>query len=96
MGRPVYQNIRDGHTRPMSPEDARSIREDIRELREAVATVERLQREANGRLGKTEGRVFEIELWRARLQGVAATSRVGWMLAGGAVTGVVVAMINNS
>jgi hypothetical protein len=78
------------------PEDARSIREDIRELREAVATVERLQREANGRLGKTEGRVFEIELWRARLQGVAATSRVGWMLAGGAVTGVVVAMINNS
>jgi hypothetical protein len=80
----------------MTTEDAHTIREDIRDLREAVATVERLQREANGRLGKTEARVFEIELWRARLQGVAATSRVGWMLAGGAVTGVVVAMINNS
>ena len=80
----------------MTTEDAHTIRADIRELREAVATVERLQREANGRLGKTEGRVFEIELWRARLQGVAATSRVGWMLAGGAVTGVIVAMINNS
>ena len=43
----------------MTPEDARSIREDIRDLREAVATVERLQREANGRLGKTEGRVLD-------------------------------------
>jgi hypothetical protein len=75
----------------MTTEDAHTIRADIRELREAVATVERLQREANGRLGKTEARVFEIELWRARLQGVAATSRVGWMIAG-----VVVAMINNS
>ena len=64
----------------MTTEDAQSIREDIRELREAVATVERLQREANGRLGKIEGRVFEIELWRARLQGVAATSRVGWKI----------------
>jgi hypothetical protein len=54
-------------------EDAHSIREDIRELREAVATVERLQREANGRHGQDcarpwrpskgssvfEGRVFD-------------------------------------
>jgi hypothetical protein len=80
----------------MTTEDAQTIRGDIRELREAVATVEKLQREANHRLGKLEGRVFDIELWRARLQGVAATSRVVWMLAGGAVTGVIVAMINNT
>jgi hypothetical protein len=33
----------------MTTGDAHSIREDIRELREAVATVERLQREAFGR-----------------------------------------------
>jgi hypothetical protein len=38
----------------MTTDDAHTIRNDIRELREAVATVERLQREANGRLGKTE------------------------------------------
>ena len=80
----------------MTTEDAHTIRGDIRELAEAVAIVEKLQREANGRLGKLEGRVFDIELWRARLQGVAATSRVVWMLAGGAVTGVAVAMINNT
>ena len=80
----------------MTTEDAQTIRGDIRELREAVATVEKLQREANHRLGKLEGRVFDIELWRARLQGVAATSRIVWMLAGGAVTGVIVAMINNT
>jgi len=80
----------------MSPEDAQTIRQDIRELRDALATVENLQREANHRLGKLEGRVFEIELWRARLQGAAATSRVVWLLAGGAITGVAVGIINNT
>lgn len=80
----------------MTTDDAHTIRGDIRELREAVATVEKLQRETNRRMGKLEGRVFEIELWRARLQGVAATSRVGWMLAGGVVSGVAVAMLNNT
>ena len=79
----------------MSPEDAHTIRQ-IRELRDALATVENLQREANHRLGKLEGRVFEIELWRARLQGAAATSRVVWLLAGGAITGVAVGIINNT
>ena len=80
----------------MSPEDAQTIRQDIRELRDALATVENLQREANHRLGKLEGRVFEIELWRARLQGAAATSRVVWLLAGGAITGIIVGIINNT
>jgi hypothetical protein len=40
--------------------------------------------------------VFEIELWRARLQGAAATSRVVWLLAGGAITGIIVGIINNT
>jgi len=80
----------------MSPEDAHTIRQDIRELREAVASVEALQREANKRLGKLEGRVFEVEIWKARLQGAAATSRVVWLLAGGAITGVIVGIINNT
>ncbi len=80
----------------MSPEDATTISQAIRELRDAVATVENLQREANHRLGKLEGRVFEIELWRARLQGAAATSRVVWLLAGGAITGIIVGIVNNT
>ena len=41
----------------------------------------------------TNGRVREIELWRARLQGVAATSRVIWMLAGGVVTAGIIALV---
>ena len=80
----------------MSPEDAHTIRQDIRELRDALATVENLQREANHRLGTLEGRVFEIELWRARLQGAAATSRIVWLLAGGALTGIILEIIKNT
>jgi hypothetical protein len=48
-----------------------------------------LQRDTNSRLGSIESRVFEIELWRARIQGAAATSRVVWLLAGGALTGII-------
>lgn len=79
----------------MTQDDAQSIRQDIRELRDAVASVESLQREANKRLGKLEGRVFEVEIWKARLQGAAAASRVAWLLAGGAVTALVVEIIRN-
>ena len=80
----------------MTADDAHSIRQDIRELRDAVAQVESLQREANKRLGKLEGRVFEVEIWKARLQGAAATSRVVWLLAGGAVTGLIIEIIRNT
>jgi hypothetical protein len=80
----------------MSPDEVQGIRQDIRELREQLHKIEALQQQANGRTGKIESRVFELELWRARFQGVAATSRVAWMLAGGAVTGIVVAMVNNA
>ena len=41
---------------------------------------------------ETNGRVREIELWRARLQGVAATSRIIWMVAGGTITAVIIAL----
>ena len=41
----------------------------------------------------TNGRVREIELWRARLQGVAATSRILWMVAGGTITAIVIALV---
>jgi len=41
----------------------------------------------------TNGRIREIELWQARLQGVAATSRVIWMMFGGVVTAIIIALI---
>lgn len=80
----------------MSPDATEYVRKELGAVRDELAQVVRLQTEANGRLGKLEGRVFEIELWRARLQGAAATSRVVWLLAGGAITGVVVGVFNNT
>jgi len=80
----------------MSPDDVSELKRDLVQLREAVGVVEKLQREANGRLGVLEGRMFEVELWRARLQGAAATSRVVWLLAGGAVTGIILEIIRNA
>jgi hypothetical protein len=80
----------------MSPDAAEYVRKELREMREDLAEVVRLQIQANGRLGKIEGRVFELELWRARLQGAAATSRVVWLLAGGAITGIAVSIFNNT
>jgi hypothetical protein len=79
----------------MSPEDAHAIRAAIEQLREAVATVEKLQRETNQRLGKLESRVFELELWRARWQGAAATSRGAWLVVGGAATAVAIEIFRN-
>jgi hypothetical protein len=73
----------------MSPDDVAELKLELVQLREVVRVVEGLQREANGRLSNIEGRVLEMELWRARLQGAAATSRVVWLLAGGALTGII-------
>jgi hypothetical protein len=80
----------------MSPDDIYDLKVELKELRESVAVIEMLQREANGRLGKIEGRVFEIELWRARLQGVAATSRIVWLVAGAGITAIVVGIIQRA
>jgi len=62
-------------------------------LTKSVEEICRLQREANGRLGKLEGRVYDTEIWRARMQGVAATSRVVWIIAGGAVTAGIIELV---
>ena len=80
----------------MSPDQVAEIREQLRELRRELGEVVTLQREANGRLGKIEVRVFDLEIWRARLQGAAATSRVVWLLAGGAVTGIIIEIVRNT
>lgn len=77
----------------MSPDDVYDLKVELKELRTEVATVAQLQREANGRLSKTEARVSELELWRARMQGVAATSRVVWLVAGAGVTALALELI---
>ena len=55
-------------------------------IAEQLARIEEMVKDTNGR-------VREIELWRARMQGVAATSRVLWMVMGGAITAIVIAMV---
>lgn len=79
----------------MSPDAAEYVRKELQAMRNELAEVVRLQTEANGRLGKLEGRVFEIELWRARWQGAAATSRGIWLVAGGAITAVIIELLRN-
>ena len=59
---------------------------EIERITEHLERIETLARATNGR-------IREIELWQARLQGVAATSRVIWMLAGGVVTAGIIALL---
>ena len=59
---------------------------------EAAQITAHLQR-IETRVRETNGRVREIELWRARLQGVAATSRILWMISGGTITAIIIAMV---
>ena len=63
----------------MTPDEAAQI----------TAHLERIEKMVK----ETNGRVRDIELWRARLQGVAATSRILWMVAGGTITAIVIAMV---
>lgn len=41
---------------------------------------------------ETNGRVRDVEIWRARMQGMAAASRVLWMISGGTITAIVIAI----
>jgi hypothetical protein len=59
------------------------------EAAQITAHLERIEALAR----ETNGRVRDIELWRARLQGVAATSRILWMVAGGTITAIIIAMV---
>lgn len=77
----------------MTTDDVYDLKVDLKELRRKVDEVVDLQREANGRVGKLEARVTEVELWRARLQGAAATSRIVWLVAGAGVTAIVLDFI---
>jgi len=54
--------------------------------REQLNRIEGLARETNGR-------VRELEMWRARLQGAASTSRVVWLIAGGGLTALLIELI---
>ena len=68
-----------GHCENVTPDEAAQITAHLQRIEVMVR--------------ETNGRVRDIELWRARLQGVAATSRILWMVAGGTITAIIIAMV---
>lgn len=66
--------------------EIKTARDEMFGAREQLSRIEALARETNGR-------VRELEMWRARLQGAASTSRIVWLVAGGGVTALVIELI---
>lgn len=67
----------------MTPDNIFTVLRRLDEIKRDVMEVKELAKETNGR-------VKDIELWRARFQGALGTTRVLWMVGGGVVTGVII------
>jgi len=67
----------------VTPDNIFTVLRRLDEIKESVKEVKELAKETNGR-------VKELELWRARVQGALGTTRVMWMVGGGLVTGVII------
>lgn len=67
----------------MSPENVIGILRRLDEIKNDVDDVKSLAKETNGR-------IKELELWRARMQGAASTARIFWMVVGGVATAIVI------
>jgi len=63
----------------MSPENYIGICRRLDAIKEDVDELKALAKETNGR-------VKELEIWRARAQGVMGTARILWLVLGGVVT----------
>lgn len=66
-------------------EDAHTV---LSQAHERLQTIEELARATNGR-------VKDLELWRAKWQGFAYGSRMIWMLAGGVLAAIAIDIIRN-
>lgn len=78
---------------PMTQSDIEVLKSDIHQMRgEMIGAREQLNRiEALAR--ETNGRVRELEMWRARLQGAAQSTRIMWLVAGGGITAIVIELV---
>ena len=70
----------------MTQRDIEVLHAELTAARRHLEIIENLQRETNGR-------VRELELWKAKMQGVASTSRILWLIAGASVTALVIRII---
>lgn len=72
----------------MSPDSVIGIVRRLDEIKEDVDEVKSLAKETNGR-------IRELELWRARMQGAAASARIFWVVVGGVVTAIAIRLFTN-
>jgi len=70
----------------MTPENIFAITRRLDAIKEDVDEVKALAKETNGR-------IKELELWRARVQGALGTTRIVWMVGGGLITGIVIGIV---
>jgi hypothetical protein len=72
----------------VSPENIIGILRRLDEIKEDVDEVKDLARETNGR-------IRELELWRARMQGAASTARIFWIVVGGVATAILIRLFTS-
>lgn len=72
----------------MTQRDIEILHERLRSQHEQLNRIEELARETNGR-------IRELELWRARMQGVAFSSKIVWVVAGAALTAIIIEVARN-
>lgn len=72
----------------MSPENYIGICRRLDEIKEEVDEIKVLAKETNGR-------IKDLELWRARVQGAIGTTRIMWLVAGGVITGFLIDFLTN-
>lgn len=73
----------------MTPENIFAITRRLDAIKEDVDEVKSLAKETNGR-------IRELELWRARVQGALGTTRIVWMVGGGLITGIVIGIVRGA
>jgi hypothetical protein len=72
----------------VSPENIIGIMRRLDEIKDDVDEVKALAKETNGR-------IKELELWRARMQGAATSARIFWVVLGGVITAIAIRVFAN-
>lgn len=72
----------------MTQRDIEILHERLRSQHEQLDRIEEIARHTNGR-------IKELELWRAKMQGVASTSRIVWLVAGAGTTAIILELAKN-
>jgi phage shock protein A len=77
----------------MTQRDIEILHKRLEEAHDAMKRATEKLETIEGLARSTNGRVKDLELWRAKWQGAAAASRVSWLLAGGAISAIAIDVI---